>query len=84
MTGKEAYEGEERRGNSRTAPESNLTVRWWCILLVFLGIFGYFFLSILNHETRITRNETRYEAMVGTLNDIKADTKDIRDKVYKR
>jgi hypothetical protein len=68
MAEKERYQGDERR---ETTLESTLSVRWWCVLLVFLGIFGYFFVSIVNHETRITRAESKYESIAEMRQDIK-------------
>ena len=74
MAEEEKYQGEERR----TMTESNLTVKWWCILLVFLGIFGFFFAANMNHESRLTRVETKYEAVAENMTEIKQDVKEIK------
>jgi len=65
-------------------PESTIVVKWWCIIVVVIGIFGFFFVGFLNHEARITKQETKIEAMVDTLHEIKADTTKIKDKLYSK
>jgi type II secretory pathway component PulF len=65
-------------------PESTIVVKWWGVIVLIVGIFGFFFVGFLNHESRITKQETKMEAIMDTLQDIKADTSQIRDKVYNR
>jgi hypothetical protein len=70
----EDWKGEERREES----ESRLIVKWWCVILLFLGIFGFFFITSTNHESRITRVETKYEAVADNVGEIKQDIRDIK------
>lgn len=59
-------------------PESILTVRWWGVLLVVFGIFGWLAICAMNHESRLTRVEVQYLHMVQDLSDIKSMVSDIR------
>lgn len=55
----EQYEHERRRYMPPTQyPESSLTIKWWALIVVVLSIFGFFFLTILTHESRLTKIET--------------------------
>lgn len=47
--------------------ESTLTVKWWAILIVFLGIFGWFFVTALAHENRITKVETTLDVKIENM-----------------
>ena len=59
-------------------PESILTVRWWGVLLVVFGIFGWLAICAQNHESRITRVEVQYMHMAQDLSDIKTIVSEIR------
>ena len=65
-------------------PESILTVRWWGVLLVVFGIFGWLAICAMNHESRITRVEVQYLHMVQDLADIKVIVSDIRNDQVRR
>lgn len=66
------YEGEERR-------ESHLTVKWWWVLGTFILIFGFFFTAILNHENRITKQETSTAYIVKSIDELKVVAKENND-----
>lgn len=38
--------------------ESNIIIKWWQVLIVVLGIFGFFFINALAMESRVTKLET--------------------------
>ena len=38
--------------------ESSIIVKWWQVVLVLLGIFGFFFVNALAMESRVTKLET--------------------------
>ncbi len=61
------------------AKESVLTVKSWAVVLVILGLFGWFGVSTLNHENRITRIETQFDYISKSLGNVEKLTQDIRD-----
>ena len=65
-------------------PESVLTVKWWGVLLVVLGVFGWLAVCAQNHESRITKVEVQYLHMVQDLMDIKTIVKEIRQDQVRR
>lgn len=38
--------------------ETSVIIKWWQIVLVILGIFGFFFVNALAMESRVTKLET--------------------------
>ena len=38
--------------------ENNITVKWWQVILVILGLFGFFFVNAMAMESRVTKLET--------------------------
>jgi len=65
-------------------PESILTVKWWGVLLVVFGIFGWLAICAQNHESRITRVEVQYLHMTQDLSDIKTIVSEIRQEQVRR
>lgn len=65
-------------------PESILTVKWWGVLLVVFGIFGWLAICAQNHESRITRVEVQYLHMTQDLSDIKTIVSEIRQDQVRR
>jgi len=65
-------------------PESILTVRWWGVLLVVFGIFGWLAICAMNHESRLTRVEVQYMHMAQDLSDIKTIVSEIRQDQVRR
>lgn len=72
---------DERKGG---LGESTVTIKWWGILVVILGIFGFFFTAVLSHEKRITTVEVQYQSIVTTLGKVETLTKEIRDDQIRR
>ena len=72
---------DQRSGN---IGESTVTVRWWAVMMVIIGIFGFFFLSMLNHEGRLTKVETQFSYITDALTDLKGVTKEIREDQIRR
>lgn len=70
--------------NYTDTSETMITVKWWCVIVLIIGIFGFFFLGFINHESRITKIETQVEAIYDVVQDIKADTTKIKDKLYEK
>ena len=58
--------------------ESTLTIKWWGVLILILGLFGWMAVSILAQETRITRIETHFTHIAQTLEKVSTITEDIR------
>lgn len=54
--------------------EDTVTLKWWGILSLVALVLGFFFLAILSHETRITRNEEACKSII----EIKTVVKEIR------
>ena len=53
--------------NNEAPPESTITVKWWGVLLIILGLFGWLSLTVLAHENRITKIETQFTYIVQSL-----------------
>lgn len=47
--------------------ESTLTIKWWALLVVFTAIYGWFFVTALAHESRLTKVETCLEQNMQTI-----------------
>lgn len=65
--------------------ESTLTIRWWAVLLVFLGLFGFLFNStrdqdklMANLDSRIAVNENRYSTISNTLDKLEITLREIQ------
>lgn len=64
--------------------ESTVTVKWWAVLVVILSIMGFFFISTLNHEGRLTKIETTFGYITSGLDEVKALTREIREDQVRR
>ena len=64
--------------------ESTVTVKWWAVLVVILSIMGFFFISTMNHEGRLTKIETTFGYITGGLDEVKALTREIREDQVRR
>ena len=67
--------------------ETYLHIRVWGVILVAVAVFGYFFATVLNHETRLSKVEpvvaeicARYDNIDKKLDSIRSEQTD----VYKR
>lgn len=47
--------------------ESTLTVKWWAVICLFIGIYGWFFMIVLTHENRLTKVETTLEVSITSM-----------------
>jgi hypothetical protein len=47
--------------------ESKITIKLWCVIALFIGIFGFFFITAMAHESRLTRVETTLEVKVSGM-----------------
>jgi hypothetical protein len=51
----------------RSIADSYVTIKWWGIL-VFVGLlFGFFFMTVVAHENRITKLETTVDVKLTNL-----------------
>jgi hypothetical protein len=64
--------------------ESTVTVKWWTVLVVILSIMGFFFISTMNHEGRLTKIETTFGYITSGLDEVKALTREIREDQVRR
>lgn len=64
--------------------ESTVTVKWWAVLTVIIGIFGFMFMSMLNHENRITKGETQFTYIAESMTEMRGVLKDIREDQIRR
>jgi hypothetical protein len=62
--------------SKRPDPESLLRVKWWGVLLVFFGIYAYFFLAIYNINTRVTILETESKYVSDSVKELKSIAKE--------
>jgi len=65
-------------GEGQCENETMIRVKWWQVMLVVIGIFGFFFVTIINHEHRITTQETEFSNISSTLNELKEISKESR------
>ena len=71
--------GKDRR-QQVSIGESTLTVKWWCVVGVFIVVCAFFFGALMNHETRITRTEESAKIILelkGTLRCIETELKTV-------
>lgn len=64
----------DQRGD--TVGETTITVSWWKVVMLIGVIFGFFFIAILNHESRISRSEEAIKSIAKieqTVTDIRKD-----------
>lgn len=64
--------------------ESTVTIKWWAVLVVILSIMGFFFISTMNHEGRLTKIETTFGYITSGLDEVKALTREIREDQVRR
>ncbi len=48
--------------------ETKITVRLWSVVVIALGIFGFFFLNAIAQESRLTKVETTLEVNLCNIN----------------
>ncbi len=65
--------------NCGTKGESLFVVKSWAIVLVILGLFGWFGVQSINHENRITKIETQFDYISQFLGTVERITQQIRD-----
>jgi len=58
--------------------ESTITVKWWCVLLVIIGIFGWMFIAQVNVDRRVTTLETQFSYISQSIGEVRELTKEIR------
>lgn len=59
--------------------ESTFTVKSWAVVVAILGLFGWFGVSILSQEHRITKIETQFDYISKSLDMVGTLTQEIRD-----
>lgn len=47
--------------------ESKITIKAWGIIVLFLGVFGFFFVTAMAHESRLTKAETTLEVNIANM-----------------
>ena len=61
--------------------ESTLTVRWVFVIALIIGMFGFFFTSVMSQESRLTRVETtvetKFEEIGRDISEIKSGISDL-------
>lgn len=53
--------------NGKCESDTSIRVKVWSIIVLFLGIFGFFFVTALAHESRITKVETTIEVNIANM-----------------
>ena len=48
--------------------ETRITVKLWSVVVIALGIFGFFFLNAIAQESRLTKVETTLEVNLCNIN----------------
>lgn len=59
--------------------ESTFTVKSWAVVVVILGLFGWFGIQSISHESRITRIETQFDYITRSLGTVETLAQEIRD-----
>ena len=57
--------------------ESTLTIKWWGVILLVLGFFGWMTVSVLGQENRITRLETKLEVHLPIISSAMTNMNDL-------
>jgi len=70
---------EDRRQNG--IGESTLTVKWWAVILVFLGMFGVLYAGGMDREKRITTLEAQYTNIITSIADVRDAVKELRQDI---
>lgn len=47
--------------------ESKITIKAWGLIILFIGIFGFFFVTAMAHELRLTKVETIIDVNIGNM-----------------
>lgn len=47
--------------------ETWVRVKLWSIIILFIGVFGFFFITALAHESRLTKVETTLEVNIQNM-----------------
>ena len=47
--------------------DTKVTVKLWSIIVVAIGIFGFFFMNAMAHEQRLTKVETTLELSLSNI-----------------
>jgi hypothetical protein len=63
---------------ANSSSESTLTIKWVFVIAIIIGVFGFFFTSVLSQENRITRIETRFESISNDIAEIKGGVIELR------
>lgn len=50
--------------------ESTLKVQWWQVILLFVAALSFVFMTLLSHESRLTKAETQFLFIAEKLNSI--------------
>lgn len=66
---------------SREAPESALTVKWWGVLVVILALIGWLSVSVITAQERITKLEITSAYIAASVVEIKAYVKDTNNEM---
>lgn len=64
--------------------ESTVTIKWVFVIALIIGIFGFFFTSVLSQENRITKVETRFESISKDISEIKDGVCELRKYTMER
>jgi len=64
--------------------ESTITIKWWCVLLVIIGIFGWMFVAQLHQDRRITTLETQFTYITQSISEVRDLTREIRTDQLRR
>jgi len=64
--------------------ETMFVVKAWAVVVVILGLFGWFGVQAINHENRITKIETQFNYISKSLSAVEELTRQIRDDQIRR
>jgi len=65
----------------RQRGESSLKVQWWQVILLFIAALSFIFVTLISHESRITKTETSQEYIAKSIEEIKVTTNAINQKL---
>jgi hypothetical protein len=67
-----------------TGDETLFVVKAWAVVIVILGLFGWFGVQAINHENRITKIETQFDYISRALANVEELSRQIRDDQIRR
>lgn len=67
--------------NAVAQRDSSINVKWWQVIGLFVAAMSFVFLTLIAHESRITKTETSQDYIVKAIERIDKNTESINEKL---